>query len=45
QTLQQNRIEQGKIQLIRGMYKNGMDIEDIARFTNIDVLKIRHILE
>ncbi|PEZ26664.1 ATPase, partial [Bacillus thuringiensis] len=38
-------IEQGKIQLIRGMYKNGMAIEDIARFTNIDVLKIRHILE
>ncbi|MGE6552980.1 Rpn family recombination-promoting nuclease/putative transposase [Bacillus mycoides] len=38
-------IEQGKIQLIRGMYKNGMDIEDIAKFTNMDALKIRHILE
>ena len=38
-------IEQGKIQLIRGMYKNGMGIEDIAKFTNMDALKIRHILE
>ncbi|MED2933778.1 Rpn family recombination-promoting nuclease/putative transposase [Bacillus wiedmannii] len=38
-------IEQGKIQLILGMYKNGMDIEDIAKFTNMDALKIRHILE
>ncbi|OLR26109.1 hypothetical protein [Bacillus cereus] len=32
-------IEQGKIQLIRGMYKHGMDIEDIAKFTNIDARK------
>ncbi|MGU3443680.1 Rpn family recombination-promoting nuclease/putative transposase [Bacillus cereus] len=44
QGLQQG-LEQGKIQLIRGMYKNGMDIEDIAKFTNMDTLKIRHILE
>ncbi|QDZ77334.1 Rpn family recombination-promoting nuclease/putative transposase [Bacillus cereus] len=38
-------MEQGKIQLIRGMHKNGMDIEDIAKFTNMDALQIRHILE
>ncbi|OUB62839.1 Rpn family recombination-promoting nuclease/putative transposase [Bacillus thuringiensis] len=38
-------IEQGKTQLILGMYKNGMVIEDIAKFTNMDALKIRHILE
>ncbi|ANS52106.1 ATPase [Bacillus thuringiensis] len=38
-------MEQGKIQLIRGMHKNGMDIEDIAKFTNMDALKVRHILE
>ncbi|MGU3442257.1 Rpn family recombination-promoting nuclease/putative transposase [Bacillus cereus] len=42
-------IEQGKLaereQLIRGMYKNGMAIEDIAKFTNTDALKISKILE
>lgn len=32
-------------QLIRGMHKNGMEIEDIANFTNMDILDIRHILE
>lgn len=42
-------IEQGKLaereQLIRGMHKNGMDIEDIAKFTNMDMSEVRHILE
>ncbi|MEJ9182143.1 Rpn family recombination-promoting nuclease/putative transposase, partial [Bacillus thuringiensis] len=38
-------IQEGKIQLIQGMHKNGMDIEDIAKFTNIDMSEIRHILE
>ncbi|TKI78816.1 ATPase, partial [Bacillus mycoides] len=28
-----------------GMHKNGMDIEDIAKFTNTDMSEIRHILE
>lgn len=41
-------IEEGKLaereQLIRGMHKNGMDIEDIAKFTNMDIKDIRHIL-
>ncbi|MDG0950870.1 Rpn family recombination-promoting nuclease/putative transposase [Bacillus paranthracis] len=41
-------IQEGKLaereQLIRGMYKNGMDIEDIAKFTNMDIKDIRHIL-
>ncbi|OUB63768.1 Rpn family recombination-promoting nuclease/putative transposase [Bacillus thuringiensis] len=41
----QEGIEKGKIQLIRGMHKNGMDIEDIAKFTNMDMSEIRHILE
>ncbi|MEI4618551.1 ATPase, partial [Bacillus cereus] len=38
-------IQEGKIQLIRGMHKNGMDIEDIAKFTNMDMSEIRHILD
>ncbi|MBJ8113904.1 Rpn family recombination-promoting nuclease/putative transposase, partial [Bacillus cereus group sp. N6] len=41
-------IEKGKLaereQLIRGMYKNGMDIEDIAKFTNMTLSDIRRIL-
>ncbi|PGA96890.1 Rpn family recombination-promoting nuclease/putative transposase [Bacillus toyonensis] len=37
-------IQEGKIQLIQGMHKNGMDIEDIAKFTNIELSDIRHIL-
>ncbi|MEI4618867.1 ATPase, partial [Bacillus cereus] len=42
-------MEKGKLaereQLIRGMHKNGMDIEDIAKFTNMDLSEVRHILE
>ncbi|MGX5519272.1 Rpn family recombination-promoting nuclease/putative transposase, partial [Bacillus cereus] len=38
-------IEQGKIQLIRGMHKNGMPIEDIAKFTNLRIEEIRNILQ
>ncbi|PHC35977.1 ATPase [Bacillus toyonensis] len=42
-------IQEGKLaereQLIRGMHKNGMDIEDIEKFTNMDITDIRHILE
>ncbi len=38
-------IEKGKIQLIRGMYKNGMPIEDIAKFTNLSIEEIRNILQ
>ncbi|PGM88086.1 ATPase, partial [Bacillus cereus] len=45
----QEGMEKGKVaereQLIRGMHKNGMDIEDIAKFTNMDLSKIRHILD
>ncbi|MED1639575.1 Rpn family recombination-promoting nuclease/putative transposase [Bacillus cereus] len=33
----QEGIEEGKVQLIREMHKNGMPIEDIARFTNISI--------
>ncbi|EEM68423.1 hypothetical protein bthur0009_55350 [Bacillus thuringiensis serovar andalousiensis BGSC 4AW1] len=38
-------IEKGKIQLIRGMHKNGMPIEDIAKFTSLDIEEIRNILQ
>jgi predicted transposase/invertase (TIGR01784 family) len=42
-------LQEGKLaereQLIRGMHKNGMDIEDIAKFTNMDLSDIRHFLE
>ncbi|MGQ7199099.1 ISNCY family transposase, partial [Escherichia sp. HC-TM1] len=42
-------LEKGKLaereQLIRGMHKNGMDIEDISKFTNMDMSEVRHILE
>ncbi|EKS8367604.1 Rpn family recombination-promoting nuclease/putative transposase, partial [Bacillus cereus] len=45
----QEGMEKGKAaereQLIRGMHKNGMDIEDIAKFTNMDMSEVRHILE
>ncbi|MGX5576569.1 Rpn family recombination-promoting nuclease/putative transposase, partial [Bacillus toyonensis] len=45
----QEGMEKGKLaereQLIRGMHKNGMDIEDIAKFTNMELSDIRHILE
>ena len=42
-------IQEGKLaerkQLIRGMHKNGMDIEDIAKFTNMDTSEVHNILE
>ncbi|HFK1722441.1 Rpn family recombination-promoting nuclease/putative transposase [Bacillus thuringiensis] len=38
-------IEEGKIQLIRGMHKNGMPIEDIAKFTNSRIEEIQEILQ
>lgn len=41
----QEGIEEGKIQLIRGMHKNGMPIEDIAKFTNLRIEDIRNILQ
>ncbi|SFS79207.1 conserved hypothetical protein (putative transposase or invertase) [Bacillus sp. 103mf] len=37
-------IEQGKIQLIRGMHKNGMPLEDIAKFTGLNTEEIRKLL-
>ncbi len=38
-------LKKGKIQLIRGMHKNGMPIEDIAKFTSLDIEEIRNILQ
>ncbi len=36
--------EEGKMQLIRGMHKNGMAIGDIAKFTNSSVKEIQRRL-
>ncbi|MEH7038637.1 Rpn family recombination-promoting nuclease/putative transposase, partial [Bacillus pseudomycoides] len=37
-------IEQGKVQLICGMHKNGMPLEDIAKFTGLSTEEIRKLL-
>ncbi len=37
--------EEGKLQLIRGMHKNGMKIEDIAKFTKLSIEEIREIIQ
>ncbi len=38
-------IEQGKLQLIRGLHKNGMLIEDIAKFTKLSIEEIQEIIK
>ncbi|MFD0769208.1 Rpn family recombination-promoting nuclease/putative transposase [Bacillus sp. CGMCC 1.60114] len=38
-------IEEGKMQLIRGMHKNGMPLEDIAKFTGLRVADIQQFLQ
>ena len=38
-------IEEGKMQLIRGMHKNGMPLEDIAKFTGLKVADIQQFLQ
>ena len=38
-------MEQGKMQLIRGMHKNGMPLEDIAKFTGLKVADIQQLLQ
>ncbi|WP_257209488.1 hypothetical protein [Bacillus toyonensis] len=42
-------IEEGKkaerIQLVCGMYKNGMSVEDIAKFTKLPIEEIREIIQ
>ncbi|TKI31117.1 ATPase, partial [Bacillus mycoides] len=41
--------EEGKlaerIQLVSGMHKNGMSVEDIAKFTKLSIEEIREILQ
>jgi predicted transposase/invertase (TIGR01784 family) len=37
-------IEAGKMQLIQGMYKNGVSVEDIAKFTGLRVDEIQQFL-
>lgn len=45
----QEGLQEGKlaerIQLVRGMHKNGMPIEDIAKFTGLSIEEIREILQ
>ncbi|OIK14250.1 ATPase [Bacillus sp. MUM 116] len=40
----QEGLEAGKMQLIQGMYKNGMSVEDIAKFTGLRVAEIQQFL-
>ncbi len=37
-------LEKSKAQLIRGIHKNGMPLEDIAKFTDLSIEEIRKIL-
>uniref|UniRef100_UPI00402A90C6 Rpn family recombination-promoting nuclease/putative transposase n=1 Tax=Bacillus sp. DX2.2 TaxID=3073452 RepID=UPI00402A90C6 len=41
---EQEGMEKGKTQLIRGMHKNGMPLADIAKFTGLSTEEIRKIL-
>ncbi|MBG9580981.1 ATPase [Bacillus thuringiensis] len=45
----QEGLQKGKlaerIQLVRGMHKNGMEIEDIVKFTGLRIEEIREILQ
>lgn len=45
----QEGLQEGKlaerIQLVRGMHKNGMPIEDIAKFTGLSIEEIRELLQ
>ncbi|MBJ8031864.1 Rpn family recombination-promoting nuclease/putative transposase [Bacillus cereus group sp. N21] len=38
-------IEQGKMQLIRGMHKNGVSVEDIAKLTGLTEAEIQRFLQ
>ncbi|EEM98655.1 hypothetical protein bthur0014_67640 [Bacillus thuringiensis IBL 4222] len=42
---EQTGIEKGKMQLIRGMHKNGMAIEDIAKFSGLTEMEMRRFLQ
>ncbi|MGE7307778.1 Rpn family recombination-promoting nuclease/putative transposase, partial [Priestia megaterium] len=37
-------LERGKIQLIRSMYENGMTLDDIAKFTGLNIEEIRRVI-
>lgn len=37
-------LEEGKIQLIRGMHKNGMLLEDISKFIGLSTEEMRKLL-
>ncbi|MDC2867939.1 Rpn family recombination-promoting nuclease/putative transposase [Bacillus sp. BP-3] len=44
QGLQEGKLNE-RMQLVRGMHKNGMQIEDIVKFTGLRIEEIREILE
>ncbi|MDF2052864.1 Rpn family recombination-promoting nuclease/putative transposase [Priestia megaterium] len=37
-------VEKGKLQLIRSMYENGMTLDDIAKFTGLNIEEIRRVI-
>ncbi|PFR19863.1 histidine kinase [Bacillus cereus] len=37
-------IEQGKMELIRGMHKNGVSVEDVAKLTGLTETEIQKFL-
>ena len=42
---EQKGMEKGRIQLIQGMHKNGLSIEDIAKFTGLKGSDIQQFLQ
>ena len=42
---EQKGREEERIQLIRGMHKNGLPVEDIAKFTGLKVADIQQLLQ
>jgi predicted transposase/invertase (TIGR01784 family) len=37
-------LEEGKIQLIRSMYENGMPLDDIAKFTGLSIEEVGRVI-
>ncbi len=37
-------LEEGKIQLIRSMYENGIPLDDIAKFTGLSIEEVGRVI-
>ena len=37
-------VEKGKLQLIRSMYENGMNLHDIAKFTGLSIEEVGRVI-